>query len=205
MQNLVRASGRRVWYLNDPIEDNPNHDWEDYRTNWENTLTASLLQPEVWRYEIMPWPTVSSTAAIRCTRARPSPPVRRAASIRAGTDPEWTGLGGFGQRQSRCRARHHPQTLRDRNCSPSSAALGDMKQSNGAVGERGHAQYRRTDLRHHDVPARRPAIPRTRIWARFYGLAMPLVKHGVPVEPVQIESAAAPGFLESLQAAAADL
>jgi hypothetical protein len=56
MQNLVRASGRRVWYLNDPIEDNPNHSWEDYRSNWENTLTASLLQPEVWRYEIMPWP-----------------------------------------------------------------------------------------------------------------------------------------------------
>ena len=38
MQNLVRASGRRVWYLNDPIEDNPNHDWNDYRTNWESTL-----------------------------------------------------------------------------------------------------------------------------------------------------------------------
>jgi len=56
MQNLVRTSSRRVWYLNDPIEDNPNHDWEDYKTNWQNTLTASLMQPEVWRYEIMPWP-----------------------------------------------------------------------------------------------------------------------------------------------------
>ena len=49
MQNLVRASGRRVWYLNDPIEDNPNHTWSDYRANWQNTLTASLLQPEVWQ------------------------------------------------------------------------------------------------------------------------------------------------------------
>ena len=56
MQNLVRSTGRRVWYLNDPIEDNPNHDWEDYRRNWEATLTASLLQPEVWRFEIAPWP-----------------------------------------------------------------------------------------------------------------------------------------------------
>ena len=56
MQNLVRASGRRVWYLNDPIADNPNHTWDDYRTHWQSTLTASLLQPEVWRYEIMPWP-----------------------------------------------------------------------------------------------------------------------------------------------------
>lgn len=56
MQNLVRATGRRVWYLNDPVEDNPRHDWTDYRRNWEATMTASLLQPEVWRYEVAPWP-----------------------------------------------------------------------------------------------------------------------------------------------------
>ncbi len=54
-----RRPGRaaaRVWFLNDPIEDNPDHSWEDYRTNWESTLTASLLWPQVWRYEVMPWP-----------------------------------------------------------------------------------------------------------------------------------------------------
>lgn len=56
MQNLVRSTGRSVWYLNDPIEDNPNHDWADYRRNWESTLTASLFQPEVSRYEVAPWP-----------------------------------------------------------------------------------------------------------------------------------------------------
>ncbi|HEV2455603.1 MAG TPA: hypothetical protein VGY98_15160, partial [Verrucomicrobiae bacterium] len=52
MQNLVRSTGRSVWYLNDPVEDNPNHDWADYRRNWESTLTASLFQPEVSRYEV---------------------------------------------------------------------------------------------------------------------------------------------------------
>src|SRR5208337_1129067 len=56
MQNLVRATGRSVWYLNDPIEDNPNYDWGDYRRNWEATLTASLFQPEVSKYEVAPWP-----------------------------------------------------------------------------------------------------------------------------------------------------
>lgn len=56
MQNLVRSTRRTVWYLNDPVEDNPNHDWADYRRNWESTLTASLFQPEVWRYEVAPWP-----------------------------------------------------------------------------------------------------------------------------------------------------
>jgi hypothetical protein len=56
MQNLVRSTGRSVWYLNDPVEDNPDHDWPDYRRNWESTLTASLFQPEVSRYEVAPWP-----------------------------------------------------------------------------------------------------------------------------------------------------
>jgi len=56
MQNLVRATGRSVWYLNDPVEDNPRHDWTDYRANWESTLVASLLQPDVWQYEVAPWP-----------------------------------------------------------------------------------------------------------------------------------------------------
>jgi hypothetical protein len=56
MQNLVRSTGRSVWYLNDPVEDNPNHEWHDYRRNWESTLTASLFQPEVSRYEVAPWP-----------------------------------------------------------------------------------------------------------------------------------------------------
>ena len=56
MQNLVRATGRKVWYLNDPIEDNANHDWNDYKFNWESTLVASLFQPEVSQYEVAPWP-----------------------------------------------------------------------------------------------------------------------------------------------------
>ena len=30
----------------------------------------------------------------------------------------------------------------------------------------------------------------------FYGLAMPLLKHGIPVEPVQVENATAPNFLD---------
>jgi hypothetical protein len=56
MQNLVRATGRQVWYLNDPVEDNPDYHWADYQENWESTLTASLFQPEVFKYEVAPWP-----------------------------------------------------------------------------------------------------------------------------------------------------
>src|SRR6476646_9311978 len=92
MQNLVRASGRRVWYLNDPIEDNPNHSWEDYRSNWENTPTASLLQPEVSHYEIMPWPD-------RVFNSRhPARSVQDQRSVKEQeATPVGTGLGGFGR------------------------------------------------------------------------------------------------------------
>ena len=31
MQELVRGTNRRMWFLADPIEDNPRHDWNDYR------------------------------------------------------------------------------------------------------------------------------------------------------------------------------
>jgi hypothetical protein len=75
MQNLVRASGRRIWYLNDPIEENPNHSWDDYRSNWESTLVASLLQPEVASTRLSPGPNASSTPAVfiqRQSRSRDS-------------------------------------------------------------------------------------------------------------------------------------
>ena len=49
LQNIAHSSGKPIWYLNDPIEDNPRHSWTDYRLNWESTLVASLLQPAVSR------------------------------------------------------------------------------------------------------------------------------------------------------------
>lgn len=53
---IVRGTGKRLWQLADPIEDNPNYCWDDYRANWECTVAASLLVPESERFEIMPWP-----------------------------------------------------------------------------------------------------------------------------------------------------
>lgn len=56
MLGMVRPSGRKVWFLHDPIEDNPDRSWEDYKRNYEATVVASLLWPEVSRFEVMPWP-----------------------------------------------------------------------------------------------------------------------------------------------------
>lgn len=56
MQELVRGTGRDMWFLHDPIEDDPKHTWKDYRENYYRTVTASLLHPEISSYEVCPWP-----------------------------------------------------------------------------------------------------------------------------------------------------
>ena len=56
MQELVKGTGRKMWFLHDPIEDNPIFDWNDYRTNYICTVVASLMHPKVNTYEICPWP-----------------------------------------------------------------------------------------------------------------------------------------------------
>lgn len=56
MQELVKGTGRRMWFLNDPIEDLPSYTWENYEYNYRKTAAASLLHPHIWHYEICPWP-----------------------------------------------------------------------------------------------------------------------------------------------------
>lgn len=56
MQELVKGTGRKMWFLHDPIEDDANHDWNDYRRNYYKTVTASLLHSRINTYEVCPWP-----------------------------------------------------------------------------------------------------------------------------------------------------
>ena len=55
MESMTAPTGRRVWFLTDPIEDWPR-DWADYRKNYHATFTAQLLYPDIADYEVMPWP-----------------------------------------------------------------------------------------------------------------------------------------------------
>jgi hypothetical protein len=165
MQNLVRASGREMWFLNDPVEDNPNHTWADYRFNWESTLTASLLQPEVYKFEIMPWPERV---------------MRGYYPVNSGPNAMHFGISAEYQTELQAVIR----------------ALGQMKQPPSAV----HWDQRGT-------PGVGVLVSDTLMFERagphasdpelgqFFGLALPLVDRGVPVEAVQLEDAAMPGFL----------
>lgn len=168
MQNLVRASGRRVWYLNDPIEDDPNHSWSDYRFNWESTLTASLLQGEVCHYEIMPWPERVFGGKYPAGDGSATQPVRRV-PIPGEYETELQAV---------------------------ITALGEMKQPADAVrweacGTEGVGVLV-SDTMMFQRGQPNGSDPHL---GSFYGLAMPLLKHGLPVEPVQMETAGKAGFL----------
>ncbi|MDR3148177.1 MAG: hypothetical protein LBU00_07375 [Treponema sp.] len=73
MQELVRGTGRDMWFLHDPIEDNPDYDWGDYRQNYLKTVTASLLHPAIHSYEICPWPNRVYRRAYPIDRATRKP------------------------------------------------------------------------------------------------------------------------------------
>ncbi len=162
MQNLVRSTGRSVWYLNDPIEDNPRHDWADYRTNWESTLVASLLQPDVWQYEVAPWPE----------------------RIFGGKYPR----GGKPEDQKPIPPEYATELQVVMN------ALNDMKQADHSwdCGTRGIGVLISDSM----MFQREQPTPSDPHMAQLYGMALPPLKRGMPVTPVQLENVVLPGFLD---------
>ena len=160
MQNLVRATGRTVWYLNDPVEDNPDHDWPDYQANWESTLAASLFQPEVWRFEVAPWPERVFRGRYPAGSPDPKPiPPAYATEL---------------------------QTVIN--------SLNDLKQSRVEwdCGTPGVGILVSDSL----MFERGPPAPSDAHLSHFYGLALPLLKRGLPVAPVQLENLVVPRCLD---------
>ena len=56
LYHLLRGTSKRLWFLTDPLEDDPSRSQTDYKSHYEETLIASLLFPDVNSYEVMPWP-----------------------------------------------------------------------------------------------------------------------------------------------------
>jgi len=165
MQNLVRSTGRTVWYLNDPIEDNPNHDWEDYRVNWESTLVASLLQPDVWRYEVAPWPE--------------------------------RVFGGRYPKPGKPDEREPIPPAYATELQVVFNALNDMRQSEVAwdAGTQGLGILVSDSL----MFQRGDPTPSDPHLSHVYGLALPPLKRGMPVAPVQLENLTVPGYLDGFR------
>ena len=162
MQNLVKSTGRGVWYLADPIEDNPTHDWGDYRRNYHSTLVASLLQPDVSNYEIIPWPERVFTGKY---------PSESNPAVRVGIP------GPYAQELG---------TVFN--------ALKDMRQQDNSwdSGTRGVGVVVSDSL----MFQRGGPSPSDAEMSHFYGLALPFLKRGMPVAPLQLENFGLKGYLD---------
>lgn len=162
MQNLVRATGRNVWYLADPIEDDPNHDWGDYRRNYHSTLIASLLQPDVSQYETIPWPERVFNDKY---------PSERVPSQRVGIPGPYAQELGV--------VFNALKDMRQTTYGWESGTRGiGVVVSDSLMFERGDGDASDPDMSH------------------FYGLAMPFVKRGMPVQPMQLENFGLKGYLD---------
>ena len=164
MASMVRPTEKKVWFLADPVEDNPNRSWSDYKRNYECTIIASLMWPEVHRFEVMPWPN----------------------RIFKGNYPK-VDMDAKSDAREGIPAEYATQVLIAIN------ALNEMAQEDVSwdSGTRGIGvfvsdtmMFQRAEPSHSDNAL-----------GGFYGLALPLLKAGVPVAPVQLENSPHPDSL----------
>ncbi|WP_246072920.1 hypothetical protein [Paenibacillus dokdonensis] len=189
MQELTRGTGREMWFLHDPIEDNPAHTWADYEQNYLATVTASLLHPGVSQYEVCPWPH----------------------RVFEGRYPKEDGDG-----KEKIPSQYATQLLTimhmlgemhqyDANQLdlPSTSGIG-LCLANSAMYQRGtveipgvepdsSARYDGTESDEKMGTEERKLLD----WSPFYGMAMPLLKNGIPLRPLQYDNILNfPGYLD---------
>ena len=166
MLGMVRPTGKKVWFLADPVEDNPDRSWADYKRNYECTLVASLFWPEVARYEVMPWPDRIFNGKYR------SVDMDTKSDTRAGIPADYA-----------------TELLVLIN------ALNEMDQKEVVYdcGTTGIGVLVSDTL----MFQRAAPQPSDSDFSNFYGIALPLVKHGIAVEPVQLENTIYPQCLKN--------
>ncbi len=152
LYHLVRGTGKRLWFLTDPLEDDPTKAPADYRSHYEQTLVASLLFPDVDSYEVLPWPErvfghVSADYAVEINTV-----------------------------VSALQEMH--------NQSPPSGNA--ISAANVGVLISDSIQWQRLPPYASDLDG-------------LFGLAMPLLQRGVPVQIVSLDRAADPGYLRQFK------
>jgi hypothetical protein len=165
MASMTAPTGRRVWFLTDPIED-ATRDWQDFKRNYQATFTAQLLYPQIADYEIMPWP--------ERIYERPYP----------------AGLGS----EERIRIPADFSAMMQVMVN----ALHEMPVSRSVLnGSQGLSVLMANSLMFQRFPIHDgyddPQL------SNFFGLAMPLVKRGVPVGITHIENLGYPDALADVR------
>ncbi len=159
MQELVRGTDRRMWFLADPIEDQPHFDWDDYRDNYYRTVTASLLHPHISDYEVAPWPGR----------------VMRDLHPRSADDPTPVPIPPEYKTNLLCVMHTLRQMAGQRGCK----WLSETAEVGIAIAD--SAMFQR-------IYPRGSAPEYSDHFNAFYGLALPLVKSGLAARPVQLDN-----------------
>ena len=202
MQELVRGTGRTMWFDNDPIEDRPDYTWENYRCNYIQTLMGSLLQPEINRFQICPWPRRIFNGDMKYPKdrpdAKPIPEDHRTFLMNV-----FQMLGTFGTDDY-----EYLHKVPQAGVFLSDTAMFQRDYPDDVLANRSaYAPVGKITLKGSEnyIPGREKALlsgDRLDFYASvafplFYGLALPLVKGGFPVRPVQLENITRyPGYLD---------
>lgn len=185
MQELVRGTGRRMWYLADPIEDDPRHSWKDYRENYYRTVTASLFHPEISDFEVSPWPARVMRGRHLAEGGAHDLPIPIPGNL-----PEGPNHGKEMPKGERVRIPPEYKTnllsvmhtLRDMADQPDSQWITETAEVGVFIADSAMFQ------RHYPAgdPEEREAEGDT--FSPFYGLALPLLKAGVCARPLQLDN-----------------
>ena len=170
MQELVRGTGRRMWFLHDPIEDNPRYGWDDYKKNYLMTVTASLLHPKINDYEITPWPRRVYNGSYPSGSPDAMPIPGDYASLLCSLYQTLGDMPLGTEKPKRKNGAPRIGVLISDSSLWQRTYTDDMKAHDDSLAE--------------DDPAVRESFRVSAAFPDFYGLAMPLVKRGAAVRPV---------------------
>ena len=198
MQELVKGTGRKMWFLHDPIEDNPIFDWNDYRKNYFCTVAASLLHPKINSYEICPWPNrvFKDSYPKDSPDAQPIP-----ADYATVLNNTFNTLGNM--EESSDITMNTGVIMADSQLYQREYSDSQFKEKAkvevGTVLREDENLIKRFETELRENPDRELMLKfmSSNAFPAFYGLALPLLKYGVPVRPVLLENIRRyPGYLD---------
>ncbi len=213
MQELIKGTGKRMWFLHDPIEDNPEYTWEDYRYNYLKTAVASLLHPGVCNYEICPWPrrvfdgvfprkagVAAGTVPTRNMPGAKAIPPEYATLLNSMTQlfgdmdqPEYAFEGskeeiGILMSDSGMFQRSYPDgIITEKKAAELEHAMEALKDRMHA-GEDCSGESRALMEKVAGDPDLYQSFIQSGTFPNFFGMAMPLLKYGLPVRPVLLDN-----------------
>ena len=185
MQELVRGTGRNMWFLHDPIEDNPEYSWKEYQRDYFKIVVASLLHPDISNYEICPWPNRVFNGSY---------PNENATELEGIPDEYATILLTI---MNTLRNMDQKEISWD-NCNTDMGIL----LADSAMFQRKYPNLNKDEksLKYDGTlkdSGKDSNFSSMLDWSSFYGLALPLLKSGIPIKSVQLDNVRRfPGYLD---------